>query len=150
MDERLNLSALLIQPRDKSAGGSWRTREEWDLMKRIKSMMVIAALALAALAGWQAGSSEVANMELQEDMHDLASQVTTYNKYSVARSDDDYREAVIRRAENYDIQLKPSQVTVQHRGDGLMYLAADYRVPVTLPGYSFVLHFTPSSAKKVF
>jgi hypothetical protein len=31
-----------------------------------------------------------------------------------------------------------------------MYFAADYSVPVKLPRYSFVLHFTPASDKKAF
>jgi hypothetical protein len=29
-------------------------------------------------------------------------------------------------------------------------VAAEYSVPVTLPGYSFTLHFTPSSGNKGF
>ena len=31
-----------------------------------------------------------------------------------------------------------------------VYVAADYSVPVSLPGYSFKLHFTPSSGNKGF
>ena len=122
-------------------------------MKKIKNIVMAAALALAVLVGWKAGSSELANMELQEDMQDLASGVGAYTKYAVVRSDEDLRQAVIRKAEDHDIALTPDEVTVQHRGDGAnptTYLAADYRVPVTLPGYSFVLHFTPSSTKKMF
>lgn len=144
-----------MQPDGKSASNSRRTLEEWDpmRMKRIKNMVMAAALVLGVVAGWQAGSSELANMELQEDLRDLASPVGAYTKYAVARSDEDLREAVIRKAEDHDIALKPNQVTVQRRSDGTnstMYLAADYQVPVTVPGFSFVLHFTPSSTNKMF
>jgi hypothetical protein len=31
-----------------------------------------------------------------------------------------------------------------------VYVAADYSVPVTLPGYSLTLHFTPSSGNRGF
>jgi hypothetical protein len=49
--------------------------------------------------------------------------------------------------------LTPAQVTVQHidtPGAPAVYVAADYSVPISLPGYSFTLHFTPSSGNKGF
>ena len=47
--------------------------------------------------------------------------------------------------------LSPEQITIQRIGTpGVLgvYVAADYSVPVTLPGYSFTLHFTPSSGNR--
>lgn len=121
-------------------------------MRRIKAIVVVAALALGVMAGWKVGWYEVANLELQEDMRDLATD--TGFRYAVSRSDDELRNTVIRKARGYDLDLKPSQVTVQHRSSGnvsTIYLVADYSEPVDLPGgYSFVLHFTPSSAKRTF
>lgn len=121
-------------------------------MRRIKAILVAAALVLGVMAGWKVGWYEVANLQLQEDMRDLAND--TGFKYVVSRSDDDLRNAVISKARGYDIDLKPSQVTVQHRASGnasTIYLAADYSKPVDLPGgYSFALHFAPSSAKGIF
>lgn len=122
-------------------------------MKRVKTLLILAVLAFGVAAGWQAGSSELANAELQEDMTDLASQVGAYSNYAVQRSDDDFREAVIRKAEDHDIQLRPSQVTVTRTGSGMtskIYLAADYNVPVQVLSYSYVLHFTPNSRDKRF
>ncbi len=123
-------------------------------MKRIKTLLIISVLALAALAGWKVGACELANVELQEDMLDLATGVGGYSKYATApRSDDDFRDAVIRDAREHDIQLQPSQVTVRRTGSGQnapLYLAADYQVPVDVLGYAFVLHFNPSSEQKVF
>ncbi len=121
-------------------------------MRRIRTIVVIAALTLGVLAGWKVGWYEVANLELQQDMHDLATDKGF--RYTITRSDDDLRNLVISKARRYDIALDESQVTVQHKGEGTastIYLAADYTEPVTLPGgYSFVLHFTPSSTNSTF
>jgi len=65
-------------------------------------------------------------------------------------TDNDFRSAVIRKAEQYDIYLQPEQITVRRSGtlkEPIIYLAADYKARVRLPGYSFTLHFTPSSAQ---
>ena len=120
-------------------------------MSRIKIIVVVAVLAFAVLGGWRIAASEVANLELQEDMHDLAAKGGM--RYGYVISEDDLREAVIHKAQEHDIRLDPAQVTVERTGSGLdtkMYLAADYNVPVDLPRYSLVLHFTPSSMKRSF
>ena len=119
-------------------------------MRLIKTIVVTAALALALVVGWRVGSDEVANFELQGDLQDLAS--PNYIRYAPPRSDDDLRAAVIHQAKELGIQLTPEQVTVQHRDSGTppLYLAVDYRVPVDLPGFSFSMHFTPSSTKDAF
>lgn len=122
-------------------------------MRRIKIIVVIAVLVLAVVAGWQIGSCELANIQLQEDLRDLASPAVTRYGYPSARSDDDFRDAVIHKAKEHDIKLQPNQVTVERRGSGIdstVYLAAEYSVPVNLRWYSFTLHFTPSSTKRAF
>ena len=101
--------------------------------------------------GWRVGSDEVANFQLQDDLQDLVS--PNYIRYAPPRSDDDLRAAVIRKARELGVQLTPDQVTVQRRASGVtpaVYLAVDYRVPVNLPGFSFAMHFTPSSIKDAF
>lgn len=119
-------------------------------MQRIKFIVITALLALVVLVGWRVGSCELANLQLQDDMHDLASQAAAHIGFSVPRSDDDFRDSVIRKAKEHGIALEPNQVTVQRAGSGMtstVYLAADYRAPVNLLAFSFLLHFTPSSAK---
>ncbi len=117
-------------------------------MKQIKTIVILGALAFAIVAGWRIGASEVANFELQEDLHDLASQKSSFRFGNAApRSEDELREAVIRKASEHDIDLTPEQVTVQ---TSPTYLAADYSVPVNLPRVSFTLHFNPSSEKNLF
>jgi hypothetical protein len=67
------------------------------------------------------------------------------------QTDQDLADAVIRKAHEHDITLAPEMVTVQRIGTPgapAVYVAADYSVPVSLPGYSLTLHFTPSSGNK--
>ncbi len=122
-------------------------------MRRIKRLLVLAVLGFALVAGWDAGSCELAKMELQQDMLDLSKGVNSYSNYSAPLSDEGLREAVIRKAHEHDIRLQPSEVTVRRNGDGSsarVYLAADYTVPVDVLGYSFQLHFTPTSDRRLF
>ena len=119
-------------------------------MVRIRTKIVagVLALVLTVTAGWQAAACELANVELRDDLHDLASQVSARIGLVDFDTDNDFRNAVIRKAERYDIYLQPEQITVRRSGtlkEPIIYLAADYKVPVRLLGYSFTLHFTPSS-----
>ena len=62
-------------------------------------------------------------------------------------------DAVMKKAQEHQITLAPEQVTVQRIGTPgapAVYVAADYNVPVVLPGYSFSLHFNPSSGNRGF
>jgi hypothetical protein len=119
-------------------------------MRKVKLILGLVVLAVAIIAGWQIASCELANVELRDDLRDLAGQTGAHIGLVPFKTDEDFRNVVIREAKKYGIQLEPGQVTVQRAGTPqvpIMYLAADYKVPVTLPGYSFTLHFHPSSAK---
>ena len=120
-------------------------------MGKVKVIAVLAVLLLAVIAGWQIGSRELANLELQSDLRDLAAEVGTRIGLDARSTDEEFRSVIIHKAEGHDIQLDPAQVTVVRTGagwDSSVYLAVDYSVPVNLFVYSFNLHFTPSSAKK--
>ena len=119
-------------------------------MQKVKLILGLAVLSLAIIAGWQIASCELASLELHEDLRDLAAQTGAYIGLNSFNTDEDFRNAVIRAAKRYEIQLAPEQVTVQRTGTAqapIIYLAADYNVRVTLAGSSFTLHFHPSSAK---
>jgi hypothetical protein len=119
-------------------------------MGKAKLILGLAILGLAVAACWQIASCEIANLELQTDMRDIAAQVASRIGLEAPNSDEDLRNAVIHKAEEHDIQLEPGQVTVQRTGSGktsAINLAADYKACVNLLLYSFTLHFTPSSAK---
>jgi len=119
-------------------------------MQRFKIIIGVAVLVLVVVAGWQIGSSEVANMNLQEDMRDMASQAGAHVGVVVPVSDEEVSGAVIRKGKEHGIELTPVQVTVRRTTSGetsTLYLAADYTAAVHLGFCSFSLHFTPSSDK---
>lgn len=116
--------------------------------RKVTIVIVLGVLTLAIIAGWQIGSCELANFELHDDLRDLAPQRSARIGLAQPSSDGEIRNTIIRYAEGYGIHLEPDQVTVRRSGpaqEPVFYLAADYRAPVKLPGYSFTLHFTPSS-----
>jgi hypothetical protein len=120
-------------------------------VQKLIFILALAILALAGIAGWQVGLDEWNNAELQDDLRDLASQAGVNSGLIGPRTDDQLRSAVIRKAAHYGIELDPEQVTVQRPGFGdrpVVYIAADYSVPVNVFGASFVLHFTPATAPK--
>ena len=115
-------------------------------------LLGIGFLGIAVTAGYQIGACELANIELQDDMQDMAAQLGTRVGYSPYKNDNDLRNAVIGKAERYGIELEPNQVTVEHMGSeytSTVYLAADYKTLIHVPGYSFVMHFTPATGKRL-
>ena len=119
-------------------------------MSRLKIILAIAIFAVIVSAGWQIGSSELANVELQDDMRDMASQVGAHIGFAPPSSDEELVRKVIRKAQEHDIELTPDEVTVRRTGTNeytTLYLAADYKVHVNVAWLSYTLHFTPSSEK---
>ena len=117
---------------------------------KAKLIVGLAILVLAVVVGWPFASCELSYFELRADLRDIASQNSVRIGLSPESTDDEIRATVVRAARKYEIQLGPEQVTLQHTGtvgESTLYLAADYDVHVRLPGYSFTLHFTPSSAR---
>jgi hypothetical protein len=122
------------------------------ITRKIVIILGLGLLATAIMAGYQIGVRELANIELRDDMQDLASQLGTRIGYSVLASDDELRNAVVRKAQNHGIALMPEHVTVEHIGSGYtstVYIAAEYTASIDLPGLSFNLHFAPATGKKV-
>jgi hypothetical protein len=121
------------------------------VMGKVKLILGLAILALAVVAGWQIASSEVTNLELREDLRDIAAQGGPRIGFGEFSTDEDLRNAAIRAAKRYEIQLEPEQVTVRRTGTvraPIIYLTADYKARVTLlPRWSFTIHFHPTSAK---
>ena len=100
--------------------------------------------------GLEIGLCKLANVALQSDLRDLAAEAGVRIGLNEQSTDEELRQTVIRKAQAYDIQLDPRQVTVIRTGTGLsstVYLAVDYKVRVNLLWCSFALHYTPSSKK---
>jgi hypothetical protein len=103
----------------------------------------------AIYSAFQILPPELSNYSFQDDLRTVA--IT--GGANPRETDQDLMDAVIKKAQEHQIALAPENVTVQRIGTPgalAVYVAADYSVPVSLPGYSFSLHFTPSSGNKGF
>lgn len=121
-------------------------------MRKLTILLISSALLFAAIVGYQIGSREVANVELQDDMLDLSRELGAWIGLGHPSTDQDLKMAVVRKAKLHDIDLKPAQVMVERTRSGdtvAIYLSADYTVTIQLPGYSIPLHFTPAAGKKL-
>ena len=118
-------------------------------MGTIKAIAGIFAIVFVLYAGFQVFPPEMTNYSFTDDLKNIA-MVSGSNPHL---TDQDLLDAVIKKAQEHEIALTPQQVTIQHIGTPgapAVYVAVDYSVPVSLPGYSFTLHFTPSSGNKGF
>jgi hypothetical protein len=115
-------------------------------VKAIVGFLVVVGVIYTA---FQLIPPEMTNYSFQDDLRDIA--MTSAANFHL--TDEDVLQQVIKKAQEHQIALTPAQVTVQHIGTPgapAVYVAADYSVPISLPGYSFTLHFTPSSGNKGF
>lgn len=116
-------------------------------MGTLKAIVGFLAIIGLIYAGFQIIPPELSNYSFQDDLRNIALTAGA-NPHT---TDQDLLDTVIKKAQEHQITLAPEEVTVQHIGTPGMvavYVAADYKVPVSLPGYSFTLHFTPSSGNK--
>jgi len=112
---------------------------------------IIAGLLIFLLVistAWQIASCEFANYELKDDLKDVAALAGSRIGLMAGSSDDDLRDAVIRRAARHDIRLGRGQIQVRRSGteeNSTVFLVAKYRARIVFPGASLVFHFTTSS-----
>lgn len=115
-------------------------------MATLKLILVVGLMAAVVLAGIKVIPPFFANYQFQDSIKNEAVQ-STYT----TRTEEDIREAIIKQARNYDIELTPKQVHVSRTGgfgQGTLSIEAEYSVPVDLPGYSTTLNFHPTSENK--
>jgi len=118
-------------------------------MGTVKAIAGILAIVAVVYAGFQIIPPELSNYSFQDDLKSIA----MVGSSNLHQSDQELIDAVMKKALEHDIHLTPEQVTVQRIGSPgslAVYVAAEYSVPVDFPGYSFTLHFTPSSGNKGF
>jgi hypothetical protein len=116
-------------------------------MGTLKALVGLAVLVLVVVALFQVLPPVMANYSFTDDLRQVAMMAGA----NPQRTDDDVRNDVLKKAKEHDLPIDEKQVTVQRvLTPGLMavYVAADYTVPISLPGYSFELHFNPSSGNK--
>ena len=118
-------------------------------MGTVKAIVGILVIVVCIYALFQVVPPELANYSFQDDLKNVA-MMGGSNPHI---TDQELIDQVVKKALDHQVTLAPEAVTVQRIGTPgapAVYVAADYSVPVNLPGYSFTLHFTPSSGNKGF
>ena len=116
-------------------------------MGTVKAIVGFLVIVGVIYCGFQVIPPELTNYSFQDDLRNIA-MMGGANPHA---TDQEIIDSVMRKAQEHQITLAPEQITVQRigtPGSPAVYVAADYSVPVTLPGYSFALHFTPSSGNR--
>jgi hypothetical protein len=116
-------------------------------MGTVKAILGVLLFVALIYCGFQIIPPELSNYSFQDDLRNIA-MVGGANPH---QTDQDIIDSIVKKAADHQITLAPEQITIQRIGTPgapAVYVAADYSVPVTLPGYSFNLHFTPSSGNR--
>lgn len=115
----------------------------------IKGCLGFLAIAAVFVGLFQVAPPMLANYSFTDDLKN----VSMMDSANLQKTDEDVRTDVLRKAKEHDLPIDAKQVTVQRintPGLSAVYVAADYSVTVSLPGYSFNMHFNPSSENKGF
>ena|ERR1700727_1943311 len=116
-------------------------------MGTIKLLVGFLAILFVVYACFQVAPPLMANYSFQDDLKTVA----LMDSANFQKTDEEVRNDVMRKVKEHDLPIQAKQVTVQRintPGMSAVFVAADYTVPVNLPGYSFDLHFTPDSGNK--
>ncbi|MFZ2083412.1 MAG: hypothetical protein ACLPH5_09710 [Candidatus Sulfotelmatobacter sp.] len=115
----------------------------------IKVCVGFLAIAAVVVGLFQVVPPVLANYSFQDDLKTVA----MMDSANLQKTDEDVRTDVVRKAKEHDLPVEAKQVTVQRLntpGLTAVYVAAEYSVTVSLPGYSFDMHFNPTSGNKGF
>ncbi len=118
-------------------------------MSTFKALVGLLVIIYVVYAGFQILPPEMNNYSFQDDLRNMALMAGA-NPHT---TEEELRQEIIKKAQEHQITLAPESVTVQRIGTPgapAVFVGADYNVPVSLPGYSLTLHFTPSSGNKGF
>src|SRR5947209_5686232 len=116
-------------------------------MGTIKAIIGLLAIILVIVACFEIVPPLMANYSFQDDLRNVA----LVDGANFQKTEEDVRNDVVRKAKDQNLPITPKQITVQRintPGMSALYVAADYSETVSLPGYSFDMHFTPSSGNK--
>jgi hypothetical protein len=117
-------------------------------MGTVKAIVGFLAIVGVVYCGFQIVPVEMSNYSFQDDLHNIA-MVGGANPHE---TDQELIDSVVKKAQEHDITLTPDHITVLRIGTPgapAVYVGVDYTVSVSLPGYTFSMHFTPSSGNKV-
>jgi hypothetical protein len=122
---------------------------QFQIMGIIKGCLGFLAIAAVFVGFFQVAPPMLANYSFTDDLRTVA----MMDSANLQKTDEDVRTDVLRKAKDHDLPIESKQVTVQRinsPGLSAVYVAADYSVTISLPGYSFDMHFNPTSGNKGF
>jgi len=114
----------------------------------IKAIFGFLAIAAVVVGLFQVAPPMLANYSFQDDLKNVA-----LMDGATQKTDEEVRNDVMKKVKEHDLPIEPKQVTVQRintPGLTAVYVAADYSVTISLPGYSFDMHFNPTTGNKGF
>src|ERR1700722_1367668 len=104
-------------------------------MGTVKAIIGFLAIIGCVYAGFQIVPPELSNYSFEDDLKSVA-MMGGSNPHT---TDQELIDSIIKKAQDHQITLTPEAVTVQRigpPGSPAVYVAAEYSVPVSLPGYS--------------
>ena len=112
-------------------------------MKTIKALFGLFVVVAMFYLAWKVLPPYFSNYQFQDELETQA----RYFSYGTPKSEQDIRDAIAKKAHEYDIPLTSDQVKVERMGPELA-ISADYTVHIDIPMYPFDLHFTPATKNK--
>ncbi len=116
-------------------------------MGTVKALIGFLVFVGLIYSGFQIIPPELTNYSFQDDLRNIA----LTGGANPHQTDQEIIDSIIKKAAEHQITLTPEQVTLQRintPGAPSVYVGAEYSVLITLPGYSFTMHFTPSSGNR--
>lgn len=116
-------------------------------MGTVKALIGLLVIIAVIYCAFQIIPPELTNYSFQDDLRTIA----MTGGANPHQTDQELIDAIMKKAQEHQITLAAEQVTVQRIGSPgapAVYVAAEYSVPISLPGYSFTLHFNPSSGNR--
>jgi hypothetical protein len=115
----------------------------------IKACIGFLAIAAVVVGLFQVAPPVLANYSFQDDLKT----VSLMDSANLQKTDEDVRSDVLRKAKEHDLPIEAKQITVQRintPGLSAVYIAVNYSVTISLPGYSFDMSFNPTTGNKGF
>jgi hypothetical protein len=113
-------------------------------VRTLKLFVGLAVIAAAVYLGVQLVPPFFANYQFQDAIENEA----LLDSYS-SKTEDDVRQAVLKKAQDLELPIRPEQVQVQRTGtSGGVAIWADYTVHVDIPYYPLDIDFHPASKNK--
>jgi copper oxidase (laccase) domain-containing protein len=116
-------------------------------MATIKALSGFLAIIFVVVACFEVAPPMMANYSFTDDLRNVA----LMDSGNFQKTEEDVRNDVMRKVKEQNLPIDPKQITVQRintPGMSAIYVAADYSVTVSLPFYSFDMHFNPNSGNK--